>query len=290
VPRYDYTTVGHVTADVLADGSLRAGGAAFYSALQAARLGQRALIITQGVSAEIEELLAPYRRELELEIHPARETTTLETIGEDRAHAQRVLAWAGAIAAVSVDTAILHLAPVAQETTERWQGDAEFVGLTPQGLVRTWADAGGEFGQRPLAREQLPKPCHAIVISQAERESCEWLIAAVDASGERASGEAEGAGADAADAIVAVTAEGDATGLHIPGRGALALEVPPIERFVDDIGAGDVFAAAFFIALREGRGPAEAAAFGNAAAAVRIAGSGPGAVGGRDAIEARLSA
>ena len=46
---YDYTAVGHVTADVFADGSVRPGGSALYSALQAARLGRRALIITQGV-------------------------------------------------------------------------------------------------------------------------------------------------------------------------------------------------------------------------------------------------
>ena len=57
---YDYTAVGHVTADVFADGSVRPGGSALYSALQAARLGRRALIITQGVEQQIAELLAPY--------------------------------------------------------------------------------------------------------------------------------------------------------------------------------------------------------------------------------------
>ena len=46
--QFDYTTVGHVTIDVLDDGSRRAGGTAFYSALQAARLGRRALIVTRG--------------------------------------------------------------------------------------------------------------------------------------------------------------------------------------------------------------------------------------------------
>ena len=66
--------------------------------------------------------------------------------------------------------------------------------------------------------------------------------------------------------------------------------MPHIEHFVDDLGAGDVFAAAFFIALREERPPVEAAAFANAAAAVRIGGAGPGAVGERGAIEARLHA
>ena len=36
-----YVTVGHVTIDVLPDGERRPGGTAFYSALQAARLGLR---------------------------------------------------------------------------------------------------------------------------------------------------------------------------------------------------------------------------------------------------------
>ena len=49
----------------------------------------------------------------------------------------------------------------------------------------------------------------------------------------------------------------------------------------DDIGAGDVFAAAFFVALAEGRPPLQAAVAGNVAAAVRIAGIGPDAIGRR---------
>ncbi len=66
--QFDYTTVGHVTIDVLADGTRQPGGAAFYSALQAARLGCSAQIITQGRPAEIERLLDPYRAEIELQV------------------------------------------------------------------------------------------------------------------------------------------------------------------------------------------------------------------------------
>ena len=51
-----------------------------------------------------------------------------------------------------------------------------------------------------------------------------------------------------------------------------------------------MFAAAFFVALHEGLAPAVAAAYANAAAAVRIAGAGPGAIGDRRAMEARLQA
>jgi sugar/nucleoside kinase (ribokinase family) len=62
-----------------------------------------------------------------------------------------------------------------------------------------------------------------------------------------------------------------------------------LEDAVDDLGAGDVFAAAFFIALSDGRSPLAAASFANAAAAVRMCGTGADAIGGRAAIEARLS-
>ena len=143
--QHDYTTVGHVTVDVLPDGSRRIGGTAFYSALQAARLGLRTLIITRGAAAEIEELVAPYRDELELEILPAERTTTLDTAGWGHGRRQRVRAWAGPLPEdLVLDTAILHLAPVAREIPMRWRGRAGFVGLTPQGLVREFSprDAG----------------------------------------------------------------------------------------------------------------------------------------------------
>jgi sugar/nucleoside kinase (ribokinase family) len=76
----------------------------------------------------------------------------------------------------------------------------------------------------------------------------------------------------------------------MPDGGVARVRVPAIEDFRDDVGAGDVFAAAFFIALREGRTPRAAAAFANAAAAVRIAGAGADAIGDRTAVEARLAA
>jgi sugar/nucleoside kinase (ribokinase family) len=47
-----------------------------------------------------------------------------------------------------------------------------------------------------------------------------------------------------------------------------------------------VFAAAFFISLHKGHSPAQAATYGNAAAAIRIEGAGADAIGDRRAIEA----
>ena len=220
---YDYVTVGHVTIDVLADGTRRPGGTALYSALQAARLGLRTLILTRGVPAEIEGLLEPYRDELDLRVLPAEHTTTLQTVGEGLARHQRLLAWAGPIEGpIEVDTAILHLAPVARETPREFRDaglpradaahlphadaahpphadvahppthpphahdgpplQAEFVGLTPQGLVREW-DAAGEIALVPLRPEQLPERCDAWVLSERERECCAEPAARATAGG-----------------------------------------------------------------------------------------------------------
>jgi 1D-myo-inositol 3-kinase len=273
---FDYTTVGHVTIDVLEDGSRRAGGAAFYSALQAARLGQRSLIITRGVAQEIEEAIEPYREELALRILPARHTTTLRTLGSGSTRAQQVLAWAGPIDAdLALDTSILHLAPVARESPSDWHGLVGFTGLTPQGLVREWSAPGAviELAPPTPAAASVAERCQAIVVSERERAACAGMIDAAGAAG----------------AVVAVTAGARPTTLLVPGGASVELDVPAIADPLDDLGAGDVFAAAFFIELAAGRAALEAAAFANAAAAVRVDGLGAGAIGRREEIEARLA-
>jgi pfkB family carbohydrate kinase len=281
-------TVGHVTVDVIAaDGSRRPGGGAFYSALQAARLGLRALIVTQGVPPEIEALLAPYRDELALRIFPAPATTTFETSWTGGRRSQRLLAWAGPIAGpIEVDTRILHFAPVARETPaarfDAHPPHAGFVGLTPQGLARTWGTragaAGAEIRSAPLPSDRdsldalLPNDCNAIVISEQERAACAPLLAAAAAGG----------------AVLAVTAGPGATSVELSSGEITQVQASAVAVPRDDLGAGDVFAAAFFIALHEGLPPTRAATFANAAAAIRIEGLGADAIGGRRAIEARL--
>jgi sugar/nucleoside kinase (ribokinase family) len=275
----DYATVGHVTVDVGTDGSRRPGGSAFYSALQAARLGRRALIVTRGVRAEIERLLAPFLDELELTVIDAEQTTTLQTVRAGEQRAQRMVAWAGEIAGhdVDVDTAIMHLAPVARETPASFAASARFVGVTLQGLVRDWPPGGGRIVQRELDLAMLPRRCDAFVLSTSELESCAALLARPDHT------RAGGAGR----ALVAVTAAAAPSKLYLADGTTLQVAVPPVARMRDDVGAGDVFAAAFFVMLAEGSSPLQAAAFANAAAAVRIGGEGPAAIGTRAAIEQR---
>jgi sugar/nucleoside kinase (ribokinase family) len=284
--RFDYVVVGHVTCDIVERGRggtvRQPGGTAFYSAVQAARLGLRTQIVTQGVPEEIESLIAPYGVELELQVIRAPRTTTLRTAGFGASREQRLLAWAGPIQTpFELDATILHLAPVAREVPSEWRGRADFVGLTPQGLVRDWRtrlDATAECCAPAtevvpveLDRALLPRRFDAAVISEQERSSCEALFASACALG----------------ACVAVTAGSLPATVHLAARTGsrtVSSQAPPSVAVRDDLGAGDVFAAAFFVALAEGRGPRAAADFGNRAAAKRIAGYGADAIGRREEI------
>lgn len=278
---YDYVTVGHVTADVLigAGGEQRRqpGGGAFYSALQASRLGLATLVLTRGDRSELAELLAPFAREIDVEIAPASQTTTMQTRGRGSERQQRVLAWAGPISADDFPSAalpgsarILHLAPVARETPPGWPCVADFTGLTAQGLVRRWDAPSGEIELAAIDRPRLPRALDAVVISASERARCASLLDTVP--------------------VMAVTAGEGPTTIHLAGNADLRAVPRPVRGAHDDLGAGDVFAAAFFIGLRDGLAPLQAAARGNAAAAVRIGGQGPDAIGDLQAIERRLRA
>jgi sugar/nucleoside kinase (ribokinase family) len=273
VSSYDYVAVGHVSCDVIADGgreSRQPGGTAFYSAMQAARLGLRTLIVTQGVPSQIEELLAPYRDELTVRVIEATQTTTLETHGVGAERSQRVLAWAGPmLERLAIDARIMHLAPIARETPVSWDGEAAFVGVTAQGLVRDWPD--GKIRTVELDSAVLPDRFDVAVISEHELYMCDALFVSAHAFG----------------ACVAVTAGSAPTTLHV-GDEVLKVPASNVTDVRDELGAGDVFAAAFFIALADGQDRLAAAAFANAAAAVRIAGRGPAAIGTRVQIEALL--
>jgi len=270
-----YVAVGHVTVDVLPDGSSRPGGTALYAALQAARLGVAATIVTRGRPAEIERLLAPFAGELSLIVQPGEQTTTFDTRGSGSERRQRLLAWAGEIDLGELPASrILHLAPVAAELSAAELPPCGFVGLTPQGLARGWSAPGEEVRPRRPAPERaaLAERCDALVVSEQEVDACAELL-------ERAA---------RAGALVVVTAGSEPAELRHPGGRAEHVGVPPVARAIDDLGAGDVYAAALFVALAEGAGPASAAALAGAAAAHRLQGVGAQAIGRRDQLGASV--
>lgn len=281
--RYDYVAIGHVTLDLIEghpDGPRsQPGGGAFYSALQAARLGLRTLIVTKGVRAEIDAMLAPYREELDVHVLPSKSTTTLATWCTGGERVQRVRAWAGPIdeplagRTLESPAAIVHFAPVARETTAEVWMPSELVGLTPQGLVRAW-NADGRIRPVPLERTMLPRRIDAAVLSASEQADCAPLLEQARAAN---------------GPVVAVTAGVEPTELHLPDGGLTQVPAVAVENVLDDLGAGDVFAAAFFIALQCGEPAPRAARFASGAAAVKVMGTGPSAIGGRQDVERLLA-
>jgi sugar/nucleoside kinase (ribokinase family) len=292
--QFDYVAVGHVTVDLIgAERARQPGGGAFYSGLQAARLGLRTLIVTQGDPTELRELLTPYAAEFEVQILPSAQTTTLLTTGDGATRSQRLLAWAGPMRDdISIDTAILHLAPVARETPARWRGHAGFVGITPQGLVREW-DGTGTISHIPLAPSSLPERLDAVVISQVELANCAWLLSPEPAPGSPtpAAPESSSPGPRSPEPsrpLVVVTAGSEPIAIHSPAGSLAHAPALTVEHPQDDLGAGDVFAAALFVALAEGQSTTEAVSYASAAAAARLGGVGASAIGGRDAVSQRL--
>jgi sugar/nucleoside kinase (ribokinase family) len=168
---------------------------------------------------------------------------------------------------------IVHLAPLARE----FDGDlvaafpeARLVGLTPQGWLRTWDDQGR------VRRCPWPHPstalerADAVVLSEEDVEE-DWGV---------------------------LEAYADQTHLLVVTQGARGCtvfesgrrwQVPAYPaREIDATGAGDVFAAAFFLRLLDGGDPVRAAQFANCVASFAVEHVGPGGVPSPDAIEARM--
>lgn len=84
----DYLVLGNPTLDVQQESSLLLGGTAVYSALQAARLGLRAVAVGRGNEAAVAPYWRPYANEADMRLQPSAETTTFRNVSEDDAREQ----------------------------------------------------------------------------------------------------------------------------------------------------------------------------------------------------------
>jgi 1D-myo-inositol 3-kinase len=273
--RPSYVVVGHITRDLLPSGDSRMGGTATYSAITAARLGYRVGVLT---SARLDDVPRQW-------LDPANEdtiggdgqiavtcvsspyTTTFENIyikGQRRQIVRNVAAplTNGDIPADWRGADILHLGPVAAEVDEIAWGSIEagLLGLTPQGWMRRW-DADGQVW--PVEWQSAPA---FAAMSGSERVSGGPIVVlSIEDMGhdwERVRRLAHQF------ALVVVTT--GRLGASVFWRGTQH-DVPAYAtREVDLTGAGDVFAAAFFIRMHEGADPISAACFANAAASLAI--------------------
>ncbi len=258
----DYLAIGHVSKDLTPLGEML-GGTVSFAARVAQALGCRTAVFSRSAPD------FPWQPELigiETHLVPSPHTTTFENVYTPQGRKQTIHALAGPIQAEHLAQApadwqrahIVHFGPVANEI------DADLVrlfsnslvGLTPQGWLRRWDRDGKIFPAAwPEAHQILPLAA-AVVLSQEDlpdeatlEQYREW-------------------------SRLLVVTQGHAGCTVYFGDESRQLPTPPA-REVETTGAGDIFAAAFFIRLYQtGGNPWESARFANeiAARSVEVAG------------------
>ncbi len=241
----DYLAIGHIARDLTPEGA-RLGGTATYAALTACALGLRAGLLTATADdADLSPLngLTIYRQ-------PSQHSTTFENHYGPQGRTQFLRARAATLNDFDIPpdwsaASIVHLAPIAREVPPdmpaRFPG--AFIGITPQGWLRQWDDHGRVSPAPWEDADSLLVTASAVVIS-IEDVAGDW-------------GLAEGW---AARATVLVVTEGE-RGATVFARGRRRHLPAPVELVVDATGAGDIFAAAFFVRLWQTADPWGAARF-----------------------------
>lgn len=241
----DYLLIGHVAHDLTPTGP-RLGGTVAYSALTAHALGMRVGIVT---AAGPETSLEPLKGISVISL-PSAQSTTFENIYTPNGRIQYLRAQAKRIDFNHVPEAwrnasIIHLGPIANEmdSTLPKEFSPDLLGITPQGWMRTW-DSG----------------CRVSPVPWANPESAFAQAGAVIISREDVGGNDEVIEHYAQQTHVLAVTEG-AAGAVLYWHGDRRRFRAPETSEIDATGAGDVFAAAFFVRLFNTRDPWEATRF-----------------------------
>ncbi|MBV6450384.1 MAG: Sulfofructose kinase [Anaerolineales bacterium] len=250
----EYLAIGHAAHDLTADGA-RLGGTVAYSTLTARALGVKAGIVTAiGKETPLDALNGIPVVSIETP-----NSTIFENIYTRTGRVQYLRAQATRIDFNSVPklwrkTGIIHLGPIANEMDTVLPEDFSptFLGVTPQGWMRTW-DAEGRVSRAEWSNaESILQKANAVIISREDVNGDNEII-------EQMAHQTR---------ILVVTEAAEGCVLHWNGdrRRFRALDVNE----VDATGAGDVFAAAFFIRLLNTRDPWEAARFATLVASYSV--------------------
>jgi sugar/nucleoside kinase (ribokinase family) len=229
----DYLAIGHIAQDVTPDG-IHLGGTVAYAALTARALGLHAGVVT----AAAPEAALDGLDGVELHRLSSPQSTTFENIYTPDGRTQILHARAEqlGLAAIPVEwrqSSIVHLAPIAREVDPELatRFPSSLVGLTPQGWMRQWDGAGRVSKSEWESAAVMLKSATATALS-LEDVSGDWSL--IEQWAKIANVLAVTQGKDGA----TVFWKGDRR--HFPA---------PVVAEVDPTGAGDIFAASFFVFL-----------------------------------------
>ncbi len=267
-----YLVIGHVSMDLAADYQI--GGSFTYAAMTARNLGERVGGITSaGPDVDLAETLPG----VDVIHMPSTITTTFQITYAGKRRRLLLRAVASNIGPEQVPEAwraadIVHLAPIAQEVSPAIVScfPRSFVGVTPQGWMRRWNDAG-RISKAPWRdAEDILRRAQAVVLSEEDVLGGKRAIRRL---------------ADLAQVLV-VTRGAAGADLYLQGK---VCHFPAFAaREVDPTGAGDTFAAAFFVKLRHTGDPFQATHFANCVASFVVEAAGLRGVPTPEQIDERL--
>ena len=250
----DYLVIGHIVQDITPNG-MRIGGSAAYAALTAKALGLRPGSVTSWSMETTSPLLA----EIPIVNFPSEVSTTFENIMTPEGRLQYLYKVAPSLGYNLIpdswrNTPIIHLGPVAQEVdpTLVRHFPSSFIGVSPQGWLRTWDEQGRVTCSEWPEASFVLQGADAAVLSLEDVDNQESRIEEMAAFCH----------------VLAVTEGKEGSRVYWNGdaRRFSALRVTEI----DSTGAGDIYAAAFFIRLHQTHNPWEAARFATALASYSI--------------------
>jgi pfkB family carbohydrate kinase len=241
----DYLVVGHVACDLTPKG-LQLGGTSAYSALTARALGLRVGIVTAaGPDVSLEPLNGISIVSIE-----SNSSTTYENINTEAGRVQYLRAQAARLELDRVpvpwrSAPIIHLGPIANEVNSDLPNSFSptLLGLTPQGWMRQWDSDGLVSSCEWAGSESALALAGAVVLSREDVNGDDILIEHM-----------------AQQTKILVVTEG-AAGAVLYWHGDRRRFRAPTVREMDATGAGDIFAAAFFVRLLNTRDPWEATRF-----------------------------
>lgn len=265
----DYLAIGHVAVDITPAGN-QLGGSVAYAALTARALGMRVGIVTSaGSDAPLQALNG-----IQVVTIPSDFSTTFENVKTEQGRKQTLHHQASRInieniPAIWRNTPVVHLAPIAQEVDGKLakQLSASLVGVTPQGWMRAWDENGKVQASAWENSEQVLGPVGGVVMSVEDINRDLELVEAM-----------------AHQTRILCLTEGEA-GSVLYWNGDRRRFRAPVVNELDATGAGDIFAAAFFVRLFNTRDPWEAARFATNLAAYSVTRVGLGGIPTRQEIE-----
>jgi hypothetical protein len=250
----DYLLIGHISRDLDPAGD-RIGGTVTYAGLTALALGMRVGIVTSWAEDLADERLG----ELTIYNHFSKHSTTFENTYSGNQRIQVIHHRAEQIDYYHVPelwrkAPLVHVGPVAGEVEAgmlRYFPDSQLF-ITPQGWLRDWDADGNIFrAEWPEARIML-RQVDAAVISQ---EDVNHDLDVIEGMAEAAR-------------VLVVTDGPQAAQLYFEGRRESIIPEPVDE--IDPTGAGDIFAAAFFISYHKSGDALKAAQFASRIAALGV--------------------